>query len=212
MRNKRGLACIILGLALILSAAGLTGYNMWDEKEAGVKAEKAYEELRVLSYDPGELVLPEGIVPAYEVAPEVEMRVVEIGGHGYIGYISIPSLNLDLPVMSEWSYPKMKIAPCRYYGSVYLNNMVIAAHNYANHFGTLGAVALGDLVRFTDVDGNVFDYTVVELEQLQPDQTRDMVKGDDWDLTLFTCTRSGRQRYTVRCVQVEEPALGAVES
>lgn len=204
MRNRRGLVCIALGLALILSAVGLTGYNMWDEKAAGEKAEMAYRQLRAQSIEPGELELPEGILPAYQVAPQVEMPEVEIDGHVYIGYISVPSLGLELPVMSDWSYPKMKIAPCRYYGSVYLNNMVIAAHNYVNHFGTLGSVAVGDLVRFTDVDGNEFDYRVVELEQLWPNQTRDMVKSDGWDLTLFTCTRSGRQRFTVRCVQAEE--------
>ena len=127
-------------------------------------------------------------------------------GHAYIGYLSLPTLELDLPVMSEWSYPKMKIAPCRYWGSVYLDNMVIAAHNYVDHFGRLGSIAVGDPVIFTDVDGNVFEYTVSELLQLNPNQTLNMVKGLDWDLTLFTCTASGRQRLTVRCVRTEKGA------
>ena len=43
------------------------------------------------------------------------------------------------------------------------------------------------------------------LEQLLPGQTVDMVGySEDWDLTLFTCTISGRQRLTVRCSLVEE--------
>ena len=41
MRNKRGLICIALGLALILSAAGLAGYNVVDERHAGENAERA---------------------------------------------------------------------------------------------------------------------------------------------------------------------------
>lgn len=204
--NKRGFVCIAAGLLLILSAAGLAGYNVIDERNAGENAEEAYQLLSMQALKPGELeqVLPEGIVPAYEVNPEVDMRVVEIDGHLYNGFISIPSLELDLPVMSEWSYPNMKIAPCRYWGSVYLDNMVICAHNYVNHFGKLGNVSIGDSVIFTDVDGNVFRYTVSELIQLNPDQTWNMVKGEDWDLTLFTCTISGRQRLTVRCVRVED--------
>ena len=68
MRNKRGLVCIALGLALILSAVGLTGYNMWDEKAAGEKADQAYRQLRTQSIEPGELELPEGVLPAYQVA------------------------------------------------------------------------------------------------------------------------------------------------
>lgn len=202
--NKRGLVCIALGVLLLLGAAGLTGYNFLDEKQAGENAAKAYELLRMAALEPGELNLPEGILPVYEVNPEIDMPVVTIDGHDYVGYISIPSLDIDLPVMSEWSYPKMKIAPCKYWGSVYLDNMVICAHNYVNHFGRLGNAAVGDAVIFTDVEGNVFNYTVSELIQLNPNQTWDMVKGLDWDLTLFTCTASGRQRLTVRCVRVEE--------
>ncbi len=204
--NRRGLVCITAGILLMLSAAGLTGYNIVDERQAGEKAEHAYELLRDVSVKPGELELPEHILPAYKVTPEVLMREIQIDGHAYIGYLSLPTLELDLPVMSEWSYPKMKIAPCRYWGSVYLDNMVIAAHNYVDHFGRLGSIAVGDPVIFTDVDGNVFEYTVSELLQLNPNQTLNMVKGLDWDLTLFTCTASGRQRLTVRCVRTEKGA------
>ncbi len=204
--NRRGLVCITAGILLMLSAAGLTGYNIVDERQAGEKAEHAYELLRDVSVKPGELELPEHILPAYKVTPEALMREIQIDGHAYIGYLSLPTLELDLPVMSEWSYPKMKIAPCRYWGSVYLDNMVIAAHNYVDHFGRLGSIAVGDPVIFTDVDGNVFEYTVSELLQLNPNQTLNMVKGLDWDLTLFTCTASGRQRLTVRCVRTEKGA------
>ena len=202
--NKRGLVCITVGISLLLTSLGLTGYNIVDERRAGESASLAYDLLRGQALDPGELELPEGLIPAYQVSPEVLMREVEIDGHAYIGYISLPTLELELPVMSEWSYPKMKIAPCRYWGSVYLDNMVIAAHNYVDHFGRLSSLSVGEPVRFTDVDGNVFEYTVSELLELKPDQTLEMVKGLDWDLTLFTCNTSGRQRLTVRCVRVEE--------
>lgn len=204
--NRRGSVCILLGLALLLTALGLTGYNVLDEKHAGESAVKAYQQLRTRSIERGELELPEGILPAYQVAPQVEMPTIEIDGNSYIGYISIPSLGIDLPVMSDWSYPKMKIAPCRYWGSAYLDNMVIAAHNYVGHFGRLSSAAVGDQVTFTDVEGNVFEYVVSDMIQLWPGQSKDMVQGDDWDLTLFTCTTSGRQRFTVRCVRAEDAA------
>ena len=57
--------------------------------------------------------------PEYLRNPEMEMPVEEIEGNGYIGLLEIPALGLSLPVMSEWSYPNLKLAPCRYSGSAY---------------------------------------------------------------------------------------------
>ena len=45
---------------------------------------------------------------------------------------------------------------------------------------------------------------VVESEVLQPEEVRKMVISG-YDLTLFTCTKGGLTRYTVRCMR-EEPA------
>lgn len=207
MRNRNGLVCMALGLLLLLAAGGLTGYNMWDENRADKSAGMAFQALQAVIDKTGETELPEEILPAYQIDPRVEMPIKEIDGNYYVGTISIPSLDLELPVLNEWSYPNLKIGPCRYYGSAYLNNMIIAAHNYKRHFGQLVNLTVGDLVQFTDMDGNVFQYSVAAMEQLKPNQTRDMVDSNSYggyDLTLFTCTIGGRQRLTVRCVQEEQ--------
>ena len=83
--------------------------------------------------------------------------------------------------------------------------MVIAGHNYSGHFGTLKNLAPGDALSFTDIDGNVFSYTVVELETLPPYAVEEMTSGD-WDLTLFTCTVGGQSRLAVRCKRAEATA------
>ena len=131
----------------------------------------------------------------------MEMPVTEMDGIGYIGTLRIPALELELPVISEWSYPNLKIAPCRYVGSAYLNTLVIAAHNYQSHFGTLKNLSEGDAVTFTDMDGNLFCYEVTALETLPPTAIAEMT-ASDYDLTLFTCTLGGANRVTVRCDQV----------
>ena len=82
--------------------------------------------------------------------------------------------------------------------------MIIAAHNYRTHFGHLKELGTGDEVRFTDMEGNVFRYTVAELETLGKYDVDDMKSGD-WDLTLFTCTYGGQSRVTVRCQRMAEP-------
>lgn len=146
--------------------------------------------------------IPEMEVPDYILNPRMEMPVVRHEGNDYIGVLEIPRLGLRLPVMSEWSYPRLKKAPCRYAGTPYLDNFVIAAHNYDSHFGCLKKLTEGERLFFTDVDGNRFAYEVALIETLQPTSIREM-KNSDFDLTLFTCTVGGKMRVTVRCNKVE---------
>lgn len=90
--------------------------------------------------------------------------------NSYIGILEIPSLDLSLPVMNEWSYPNLKIAPCRYSGSAYTGNFTIAGHNYSTHFGPVRNIDIGAQIIFTDVKGRSFYYEVKAVETLFKDQ------------------------------------------
>lgn len=139
-----------------------------------------------------------------EVDPyDTEMTVVNIKGYDYVGYVSIPEIKIELPVMSEWSYPRLRKAPCRYSGSTKTDDFVILAHNYSRHFGKLKNLSPGDTVIFTDMNGVVAEYAVVEVDTLSPRAVEEMTSGE-YDLTLFTCTYGGKSRVTVRCDRVEE--------
>jgi len=148
--------------------------------------------------EPAPMATPSVEIPDYVLNPKMEMPVVNYDGYDYIGVLEIPMLGLRLPIISQWSYPGLKIAPCRYVGSAYTNNMVISAHNYQRHFGRINELRPGNTVLFTDVDGNVFKYEVVLKETLAPNDV-DSMKYADFDLTLFTCTVGGSHRVTVRC-------------
>ena len=140
-------------------------------------------------------------IPDYQLHPEMDMPEVQLPGleeAGCIGILEIPSINLRLPVLSTWSYALLKKAPCRYAGSVYLDNMVIAAHNSKAHFKKLSNLQEGDIITFMDAVGNEFTYSVAGIEILQPEEVDDMTSGQ-WPLTLFTCTYGGAGRVTVRC-------------
>lgn len=202
MKNKKGRTLIVGGLLLLLTAIGLSGYNLWQEQRAANAAETTLAELTAQIPGPGTVALPEGMLPDYEVAPEMEMPTVAVASYDYIGYLSIPALSLELPVMSEWSYPNLKVSPCRYAGSAYEDGFVICAHNFKRHFGGLKDLSIGDAIQFVDVDGNAFDYVVAEVGQLNPDDTREMLS-KDWALSLFTCTLGGQFRVTVRCDRAE---------
>ena len=104
--------------------------------------------------------------------------------------------------MTDWSYAKLKLAPCHYYGSYYEPDFVIAAHNYVSHFGRLSELQSGDLVVFTDANGDAHYYAVVLLETLQKEATREMITSG-FDLSLYTCTPGGGSRVTVRCTAIK---------
>ena len=126
------------------------------------------------------------------------MTVSEINGYDYIGFLSIPVLNIELSVMADWSYPQLQKSPCRYSGNVHADNLVISAHNYWSHFGQLKNLKPGDEILLTDMDGIRHCYQVTALDILDPYAVEEMTAGN-YDLTLFTCTYGGQNRVTVRC-------------
>ena len=188
VKNRRGTFLMGAGLLLVAAALFLTVYNLWDERRATETAAQTMEEMAPLV---AEAVMPEEsgeeVIPDYLLDPGMDRPTVEIGGRDYIGTLEIPALELSLPVISRWSYPNLKIAPCCYAGDTYEDHLIIAGHNYQSHFGRLKELLPGDLVQFTDVDGNVFSCSVVETEILEKTDVEELESGD-WDLTLFTCT------------------------
>lgn len=204
MKHK-GRIWITTGLLLIAAALLLMQYNMRQSNEAG---ELSRDVLTMLLTEPVKETMaeddptgPNVELPDYIRDPDMEMPVTTVNGIDYIGVLEIPVLELELPIIGDWSYAKLRTAPCRYQGSAYKDDLILMAHNYASHFGKLKNLRQGDFVRFTDESGNVFSYTVVELETLMPTAVEEMEAGD-WDLTLFTCTVGGRSRVTVRCEKV----------
>ena len=202
MKNKKGTLLIALGIILILGAAGLSGYNLFEENNAKESSEKAAtilsEQIVVKEQDEIYHNASEIEIPDHILNPEMDMPVAEIEGTEYIGTLEIPQIGLLLPIISEWSYPNLKIAPCRYFGSVYLDNMAIAGHNYKAHFRALESLSAGDEIIFRDIDGNEFRYLVSAKEVLPPTAIEEMTSGD-WDFTLFTCNTTGTYRIAIRC-------------
>ena len=186
MRKCIGVICVFLGILCILSSVGFAVYNLYEDK----KAEKITQSLlgniqnTVKEKTPGQ--------------EDTEMATVKVDNYDCIGVLSIPILDLELPVLTDWSYAKLKKAPCRYYGSYYEKDFVIAAHNYKSHFGRLSELQAGDIIIFTDVGGTTHYYEVVLLETLPKNATNEMITSG-FDLSLYTCTSGGSNRVTVRC-------------
>ena len=195
-----GLVMIIIGISAMAAGLGLSGYNLWDNYRAGIQADIALDAVvryreEAATADPNET---QEAAPEHPPDFEREMQVLELDGHRYIGTVSIPVIDVALLVQEDWSLAQLKNSPCRYMGSPYQGHLIICAHNYTTHFGQLKDLLPGDEVIFTDMEENVFRYTVVELETLAGTAVEEMESGA-WDLTLFTCTLGGQMRVTVRC-------------
>ena len=188
MRSKIGTICMVLGTVMVIAALSLFGWNAWENKRAGDSVDKIMPELA------------EEIQNGSEQAEQGEENKgkIEIEGNVYIGYLTIPELGLELPVMDSWNKRKSQIAPCRYYGAADTENLVIAGHNYRRHFAELKKLHEGDEVYFTDVNGKGWKYQVTAIDILPENAVEEMTSGKS-ALTLFTCTYDGKSRITVRC-------------
>ena len=194
MRKWIGVICVFLGVLCILSAIGFVAYNRWEDMNAKDVAQDFLEDVQsIINEEQSEQPL----------LNDTKMATVEVDGYDCIGILSVPILDLELPVLTDWSYAKLKKAPCHYYGSYYEKDFVIAAHNYKSHFGRLSKLQAGDIVVFTDVSGTVHYYEVVILETLPKNATKEMITSG-FDLSLYTCTLGGGSRVTVRCNAAED--------
>ena len=124
--------------------------------------------------------------------------VTMVGDYEYIGVLDLPALNLSLPLMSDWDYERLKMAPCRQFGSAATDDLVIAGHNYINHFGSFGMLKAGDSVTFTGTDGAVNTYVVSETATISPTET-EKVTESGYPRVLYTCTYGRQSRIVIYC-------------
>lgn len=224
MRRSFGIIFMVLGAALLLGAIGLTVYNIQEEKSAQQAADDYLSKLITLipenSSDSPQTseTAPDGEESSVEELPNGEsiqeeslpgdahetgiyvsnMLVTEVDGYEFVGFISIPKLNLQLPVMSETEMKLLRVSPCRFSGSPKTDDLVVGAHNYSSHFGNISKLSEGDAVIFTDMEGNIWNYKVVFSETLGPNDV-DYLTSGEYPLTIYTCVYGGGSRVTVRC-------------
>jgi sortase A len=178
-------------------------YNLWEDKKAEESAQSLLADVQSIMDEKETEADDTEILPDNTEKVSAEMATVKVGGYDCIGILSVPVLDLKLPVLTDWSYAKLKKAPCHYHGTYYDKDFVIAAHNYKSHFGRLSELQPGDIVFFTDVNGVAYYYEVILLETLPKEATKEMITGG-FDLSLYTCTPGGASRVTVRCNAAED--------
>ncbi|MBQ5335587.1 MAG: sortase [Oscillospiraceae bacterium] len=212
MRSKSWLFVCLLGVLMILAAGLLCVRNFRESEDAAAYSDQVLDALKQEIPDEPAVTEPkqtgEDLFAPYETEPDSsdEAEDIVVGEDAYCGFISMPSLNLELPVMSSLSYPNLKKSPCRYSGSAQTNDLIIAAHNYTSHFGKIRRLTAEDPIIFTDTRGRQFRYAVSFIEVIEGQDVDQMFSGqaEEWDLTLFTCTLGGKSRVTIRADRITD--------
>ena len=211
MPRKIGSICVSAGVVLVLAALLLFLYNRYEDERAGQRSNRMLADVQAMiaerntkSAEPTEEdPIEEAVQETQEEMEITSEKAVEIAGYKYIGYLTIPALKLELPVIDDWSYEKLKTAPCRHTGTAQSDDLVIAAHNYKRHFGLLSQMNPGDTVLLTEMDGTVNSYALVKVETLKPTDT-DAAINSEHDLVLYTCTFGGATRVVAFFDRVSE--------
>lgn len=189
--NKFSKYLIILGILCVLLSITLYIKNKYQELDTGKKSKEILDIIETKI----------NVSDKEEIKTNTEDLVLNISGYDYIGVISIPSLNIKLPIMRETDYDRLAISPCKYYGNITTNDLVLCAHDYVNQFGKISNLKEDDIVIITDVLGNNYVYKVVLTEELNPTDITNMIDSP-FDLTLYTCSYGALKRITVRCNRI----------
>ena len=175
-------AFLILGIVLLLTAAGLAVCQLHCDRVTAQRTQQLLQQAKPIAAAP------------LQAQPQEETPTLAI--------LELPSLDLALPVQAHCSAENLKLSPCRYAGSAATEDLVVAGHNYAAHFGALHRLQVGDAVGFTDLDGAAYRYRVTAVEVLPATAVGELTQSGA-DLTLFTCTAGGKNRIAVRCEGTE---------
>lgn len=130
--------------------------------------------------------------------------------------ISIPSLNLELPIIpAELKNGKWQATG---EGVSYLisnpipgetGNTIMYGHNWTNLLGSLPSLKPGSSIEIVYSDKTTRDFIVEFTSVVTPDQTSILNQTTDTRLTLYTCTGFlDSKRFVVTAVLKTNPSLG----
>lgn len=200
MKSKTGIILMLAGGAAIIFSLIIIAENIRLDSQGKKNSENV---LNILESEISSYSEDENNITYTDGNGLKKSKTISVDNNYYSGIIDIPEIGIKLPVMSEWNYDNLNISPCLFYNDEKNNRKIIAGHNYSSHFGKLKQLKQGDYIIFTNAENKRVIYKVLQTEILGSTDTDKILGGDDWNLTLFTCSLSGYERVTVRCIQAD---------
>ena len=194
-RQKSGVFLLIAGLVLVLSGLSIHLMQKQADTAAGKTSAFLLEQL-----DTKTLTMPTESQPAETIDPQLPIKTCM--DYDLIGVLQVPSVNLRLPILADWSDELLKVAPCRYQGSLTGGEMIIMGHNYTSHFYPLLSAQLGDTVVLETTEGKTLTFRVDKIEHLHRTEGEKLPSA--YPLTIVTCKLGGLERVVLRCSAVDQ--------
>ena len=186
LTNRKGVGLMAIGMLMVAISLFFALHYVMDEWRSGGYAITALNVMEEMEQT-GETVPSETGLPAFPA-----------NGKVYVGKLDIPALDMEMPVMDQYTRHNRKLGPSLYWGSPEEDSMVIAGFAFQGHFAPLKKLSVGDEVLYTGYLGEPLRYTVAKIEILKPSEVEEMLSGE-YPLTLFTSTTGGNSRLAVRC-------------
>ena len=124
--------------------------------------------------------------------------------------LTIPSLNIKYPVLSECTTELLKISLNKFWGCNpnEVGNYCVVGHNYDGKdifFGKLNRIQNGDIVQLEDESGEKIPYKVYNKFIVDPNDVActSQITNGKREMTLITCSDGGKTRLVVKCREVE---------
>ena len=206
--SKRIINVIIITVAIV-TAISLGLFYIKRYKDTKIR-NKLLEDFNNKTSQKNEIDVNEISAPATDVLneeittpteEELKQNKDSIDNYETIGVLSIPSLKIKYPIISETSNAALKISVTKYWGPNpnEEGNMVILGHNYKTSYmlSKLPNIQIGDTIEITDSNGETLSYEVYETNTIDPyntDCTSQKTNGNK-EVTVITCIDSGKNRF-----------------
>jgi len=147
--------------------------------------------------------------PAVNIAPistpQIEYIPVSKLDYSPIAKLFIEKIDLNISVLSKWSYELLDISVCKFFGPDpnEAGNFVVIGHNDLKgvHFGNLYQLEIGDSLEMTDLTGRTKSYEIYEILTIKPNELDKLKTNEDYSVTLVTCSPDGKMRLVVKSRQ-----------
>lgn len=152
------------------------------------------------------------------------ISTIDLSGMDILGYISIPKINVELPIYEGSSDNVLSL------GIGHLSNTSLPCGGINTHCVLVGHTGLSNSIMFDDLDkleigdkfsinflGNTLQYEVNNINIVEPDETQSLIIKENEDLvTLITCTpkhvNTHRLLVTGSRILVEEGSSDIIQS
>lgn len=188
--DRISVICILLGVALILGAAGVAIASRVKDSRAKVDADRLLQKVQAM------------MPPAVNCVPEERgnntMASMQIDGVNVVGVLEFPQYGRSLPVVSEWDTARVSSVPSRFTGSIYDSSLIIGAVDSQNQIPFAGSLEVGTEVVLTDMEGGRYTYRVSAIHHAKH-ATLEKLQEGDYDLTIFVKDSENAQYLLIRC-------------